>query len=61
VKDEHVRDEPVRNAAQDVAEDVAQDVAEGVLGAAEDRSVKAIVVARVIFHRPPPTISLGDT
>ena len=35
-KDEHVRDEPVRDAAQDVVEDVTQDVAEHVLGAAED-------------------------
>jgi len=31
-----VRDEPVRDAAQDVVEDVTQDVAEHVLGAAED-------------------------
>ena len=33
MKDEHVKD-----AAQDVAEDVTQDVAEDVLGAAEDGS-----------------------
>jgi len=48
VKDEHVRD-----AAQDVAEDVTQDVAEGVSGAAENGSVKVFIVARVTFHRPP--------
>jgi len=36
VKDKHVRDGHVKDAAQDVAEDVTQDVAEGVLGAAED-------------------------
>jgi len=28
VKDEHVRDEPMKDAAQDVAEEVTQDVAE---------------------------------
>ena len=32
----HVRDEHVKDAAQDVAEDVTQDVAEDVFGAAED-------------------------
>jgi len=31
-----VRDEHLKDAAQDLAEDVTQDVAEGVLGAAED-------------------------
>ena len=31
-----MRDEQVKDAAQDVAEHVTQDVAEGVLGAAED-------------------------
>jgi len=36
VRDEHVRDEHVTDAAQDLAEDVTQDVAEDVLGAAED-------------------------
>ena len=36
MKDEHVRDEPVKDAAQDVTQDATQDVAEGVLGAAED-------------------------
>ena len=36
MKDEHVRDEHVKDAAQDVAEDVTQDVAEDVLGATED-------------------------
>ena len=53
MKDEHVRNGPVKDAAQDVAEDVAQDVAEDVLGAAEDGSVKAFIVARDTFHRPP--------
>ena len=52
MKDEHVRDEPVKDAAQDVAEDVS--------GTAEDGSVKVFIVARAIFHRPP-TLSLGDT
>ena len=48
-----MRDEHVKDAAQDVAEDVTQDLAEGVLGAAEDGSVKAFIVACAIFHRPP--------
>ena len=48
MKDEHVKD-----VAQDVAEDVTQDVAEDVSGAAEDRSVKVFIVARVMFHCPP--------
>ena len=49
MKDEHVRDEPVKDAAQDVTQDVAEDVS----GAAEDGSVKVFIVARVISHRPP--------
>jgi len=53
VKDEHVKDEPVKDAAQDVTQDVAQDVAEDVPGAAEDGSVKVFIVARATFHRPP--------
>ena len=36
MKDEHLRDEHVKDAAQDAAEDLTQDVAEDVLGAAED-------------------------
>ena len=44
-----MRDEPVKDAAQDVTQDVAEDVS----GAAEDGSVKAFIVARAIFHRPP--------
>ena len=38
MKDEDVKDEHVKDAAQDVAGDVTQDVAEDVLGAAEDGS-----------------------
>jgi len=53
VKDEHARDEPVKDSAQDVAEDVTQDVAADVSGAAEDGSVKAFSVVRAIFHRSP--------
>ena len=52
MKEEHVRDKHVKDAAQDVTQDVTHDVAEDVSGAAEDESV--------IFHRPP-TLSLGDT
>ena len=48
-----MRDKPVKDAAQDVAEDVTQDLAEDVLGAAEDRSVKVLIVASVTFHLPP--------
>jgi len=35
VKDEHGRDEHVKDAAQEMAEDVTQDVAKDLLGAAE--------------------------
>jgi len=48
-----VRDEPVKDAAQDVAVDVTQDAAEDVLGAAEDGRVEVFIVTRAIFHRPP--------
>jgi len=47
-----VRDEPVKDAAQDVTQDVTEDVAGDVSGAAEDGSVKVLIVARAIFHRP---------
>ena len=52
MKDEHVKD-----AAQDVAKDVTHDVGEDVLGAAEDGSVKVFIEARVTFQRrnPRPT------
>ena len=52
MRDEHVKDEHVKDAAQDVTQDVTQDVAGDVSGAAEDGSVKVFIVARVIFHRP---------
>ena len=52
MEDEHARDGPVKDAAQDVAEDVTQNVAGDVLGAAEDGSAMVLVVACVIFHRP---------
>ena len=75
MKDEHVRDEPVKDAAQDVAEDVTQDVtqdvAEDVSGAAEDGGVKAFILPIGIFQRRnprttahafcPPRLHLGDT
>ena len=48
-----MRDDPVKDAPQDVAQDVTQGAAEDVLGAAEDGSAKVFVVARVAFHRPP--------
>ena len=48
-----MRDEPVKDAAQDMAEDAMQDLAEDVSGAAEDGSAKVFIVARAIFHRPP--------
>ena len=46
-----MKNENVKDAAQDVAEDVTLDVAEDVFGAAEDGSVKVLVVARAIFKR----------
>ena len=45
MKDEHVRDEHVKDAAQDVAKNETRDAAEDVLGAAEDGSVKVFIVA----------------
>ena len=42
MKDEHVRDKHVEDAAQDVAEDVTQDVA----AAAEDGSSQKAVISR---------------
>ena len=58
MKDEHVRDGPVKDAAQDMAEDMS--------GTAEDGSVKVFIVARATMNTftlppPPPTLSLGDT
>ena len=56
-------DEHVKAAAQDVAEDATQDVAKGILGAAEDGSVKVFIVARALFQRrnPRPTSALTPT
>ena len=61
MKDEHMKD-----AAQYVAKDVTLYVAKGVLGAAEDGSVRVLVVGRSIFQRhntrmPPPTKPFSDT
>jgi len=43
-----VRDEHVKDSAQDVTQDVAGDV----FGAAEDESLNAFIVERAIFQRP---------
>ena len=55
----HVRDEHVKDAAQDVAGDVTQGVAEDVLGAAEDGSPSAsggkIIITPVAYPQLPPT------
>ena len=48
MKDEHVKD-AAQDVAQDLAGDVAEDVVEDMLGAAEDRSMKVLIVARAIF------------
>jgi len=42
-----------QDVTQDVAEDVTQNVAEGAFGAAEDKSIKILIVESAIFHRPP--------
>jgi len=57
VKDEHVKNGHVKGAVQGVAEGVTLGAAEDVLGAAEDESVKVLIVARAIFQRrnPRPT------
>ena len=41
----HVKNGHVKDATQAVAQDAAQDVAEGVLGAAENGSMKVLIVA----------------
>ena len=59
MKDEHVRDEHVKDAAQDVAENVTQDVAQDVLGAAEDGSSSVsggkAIITPVAYPQLPPT------
>ena len=59
MKDENVKDEHVKDAAQDVAEDVTEgvteDVAGDVFGVAEDRSVKVFILSIV----PSPSSSGG--
>jgi len=50
VKDGHVKD-AAQDVPQDVAQNAAQDVAKGVLGAAEVRSVKVLILSIVIFQR----------
>ena len=51
----HITDRHVKDAAQDVAEDVTQDVVEGLLGAAEDGSVKVLILP-VGKHEPLMTM-----
>ena len=60
----------MKDAAWDLAEDLTQDVAEDVLGAAEDGSMKVLIVVRATFKQrnlrlnprmPPPALPLGDT
>ena len=59
MKDEHVRDEHVKDAAQDVAENVMKDAAEDVLEAAEDGSSSVsgggIIITPVACAQLPPT------
>ena len=69
VKDGHVKNEHMKDVAQDVAEDKTQDVAEHVFGVAKDGSVKVLIFSIVIFqrrnprqtHACHPTLPLGDT
>jgi len=81
VNDEHVKDaaqDMAEDAAQDMAEDVTQDVpqdltqdvAQDVLGAAEDGSVKVLILPIAILQWRntratracrPPRFPLGDT
>ena len=44
----HVKDEHVKDAAQDMAHEMARDVVEGVSGAAEDGSVKVLILSIAI-------------
>ena len=48
MKNEHVRDGHVKDAAQDVGGGVTQDVAEDVLGAAKEGDVKFFIVTIAI-------------
>jgi len=52
VKDEHVRDEPVKDAAQDVAVDVTQDAAEDV----QDLAFGARAARFLLATPPPPSL-----
>ena len=66
MKDEHERDERVKDAAQNVAEDVTQDAAEDVLSTAEDGSSSVsggkIIITPVAYLQLPPrsTVSLSS-
>jgi len=54
VKNGHVRDEPVKDAAQDVAEEVMQD-------AAEELAFGARAARALLTSAPPPPPSLCIT
>ena len=41
----------MKGASQDMAQDMAQDVAEDISGAAEDGSLKVLILPIVIFQR----------
>ena len=60
MKDEHVRDEHVKDAAQDVAEDVTQDVAEDVLGAAEDGLSSELELELIQSHMAQKPVLRGE-
>ena len=60
MRDEHVKDaaeDVAEDVAQDVAEDKTQDVAEHVFGVAKDGSVKVLIFSIVIFQRRNPRLS----
>ena len=54
-----MRDEHVKDAAQDVAEDVTQDQAEDLLGAVEDGSLSVsggkTIITPVVYPQLTPT------
>ena len=64
MKDEHVRDGHVKDAAQGVAENVTRDGAEDVLGAAEDGSSSVsggkVIITPVAYPQHAPQVFINS-
>ena len=57
----HVKNRHVRDAVKNVAQDVARNVAEGESGAAEDGSLKVLILSIVLFQRRNPCPTHAST